>query len=163
MQARNVEHPKDVGDRTTLAVMLALHENGLEVSVPFGENTRYDLVVDDGVCLSRVQCKSGRLRDGAVRWSMCSNYGHHRNPHVRQRDYQGEVDFFAVYCRETQSVYLIPLADLPLRRQGALRVEPPKNSQRKRIRRAEKYEIGRVVIHAPESRSLLGGVDELVS
>ena len=157
-----VDHPKDIGDRTTLAVMLALREEGFEVSVPFGENSRYDLVIDDGVCISRVQCKTGRLRDGAVRWSACSNYGHHRSPHVRQRDYQGEVDFFGVYCRETQGVYLIPLADLPLRRQGALRVKPPKNSQRKRIRYAERYEIGRVAIHAPESGSLLRSVNELV-
>ena len=38
------EHPKLIGDRTTLAVMLALIDAGLDVSVPFGENSRYDLV-----------------------------------------------------------------------------------------------------------------------
>ena len=37
-----MEHPKDIGDRTTLAVMLALREVGFAVLVPFGENTRYD-------------------------------------------------------------------------------------------------------------------------
>jgi hypothetical protein len=34
--------------------MLALSEAGYELLVPFGENTRYDLVVDDGVRLARV-------------------------------------------------------------------------------------------------------------
>ena len=53
-----MEHPKDVGDRTTLAVMLALRCLGYQVSVPFGENSRYDLVVDDGRRLQRVQCKT---------------------------------------------------------------------------------------------------------
>ena len=38
--------------------MLALHEAGCAVFLPFGENTRYDLVIDDGVSLQRVQCKT---------------------------------------------------------------------------------------------------------
>jgi hypothetical protein len=59
------EHPKAVGDRTTLAVMLVLESCGFRVYLPFSENTRCDLVLDDGVHLERVQCKSGRLRDGA--------------------------------------------------------------------------------------------------
>jgi hypothetical protein len=148
-----MEHPKDIGDRTTLAVMLALRDLGLGVLVPFGENTRYDLVIDDGTSLSKVQCKTGRLRNGAVRWSVCSNYAHHRNPRVAQRDYQGEVDFFGVYCPETEGVYLIPIAELPVRRKGTLRVEPAKNCQRKLIRPASEYEIGRVKVHAPDSVS----------
>jgi PD-(D/E)XK endonuclease len=148
-----MEHPKDIGDRTTLAVMLALRDLGLGVLVPFGENTRYDLVIDDGRSLSKVQCKTGRLRNGAVRWSVCSNYAHHRNPRVAQRDYQGEVDFFGVYCPETEGVHLVPIAELPVRRKGTLRVEPAKNSQRKFIRPASEYEIGRVKVHAPDSVS----------
>jgi hypothetical protein len=52
--------------------MLALQEAGLDIYLPFGENTRADLIIDDGGRLSRVQCKSGRLRDGAVRFSTCS-------------------------------------------------------------------------------------------
>ena len=51
-----MEHPKDVGDKSTLAIMLALRETGYGVLVPFGENTRYDLVIDDGRALRRVQC-----------------------------------------------------------------------------------------------------------
>jgi PD-(D/E)XK endonuclease len=148
-----MEHPKDIGDRTTLAVMLALRDLGLGVLVPFGENTRYDLVIDDGTSLSKVQCKTGRLRNGAIRWSVCSNYAHHRNPRVAQRDYQGEVDFFGVYCSETEGVYLVPIAELPVRRQGTLRVEPAKNRQRKFVRPASDYEIGRVKVHAPDSDS----------
>jgi hypothetical protein len=47
-----VEHPKDKGNRTTLAVMLALQDAGYAVLTPFGENTRYDLVIDDGQTFS---------------------------------------------------------------------------------------------------------------
>jgi len=61
-----MEHPKDIGDRTTLAVILALRELGLAVLVPFGENTPYDPVIDDGTCLERVQSKTERPRNGVV-------------------------------------------------------------------------------------------------
>ena len=137
-----MEHPKDIGDRTTLAVMMALREAGYGLLVPFGENTRYDLVIESDERLEKVQCKSRRLRNGAVVWSVCSNYGHHRAPRARSRDYIGEVDYFGVYCAETGGVYLLPLADVPLRRMGTLRVDPPRNNQRKAIRYAADYEIG---------------------
>jgi len=52
-----VEHPKKIGDRSTLAIMLALHDVGFAVLLPFGENTRYDLAIDDGVELRKVQCQ----------------------------------------------------------------------------------------------------------
>jgi hypothetical protein len=142
--------------------MLALCHAGYGLLLPFGENTRYDLVIEDAGALAKVQCKSGRLRAGAVRWSLCSNYAHHRTPRTTRRDYVGEVDYFGVYCAETGGVYLIPLADLAIRRGGSLRVDPPKNNQRKFIRYAAQYEIGRVDIHAPESQLRLGRVDEVV-
>lgn len=141
-----MEHPKAVGDRSTLAIMLALGEAGFALSVPFGENTRYDLVVDDGHRLRRVQCKTGRLRSGAIRIAVCSCYGHHLRPANARRDYHGEVDDFAVYCPETQRVYLVPIDDLPLTTQAALRVEPTRNGQTKGIRLAADYEVSRVAV-----------------
>lgn len=153
-----MEHPKDVGDRSTLAIMLALREFGYAMYVPFGENTRIDLVLDDGSRLLRVQCKTGRLRGGAIRFSVCSCYGHHRNPGRARRDYQGQIDAFAVYCPETAGVYVIPIGDLPVRVLGALRVDPPRNNQRSGVRFAADYEIGRVPItRAPGASAGAGG------
>jgi hypothetical protein len=138
-----MEHPKAKGDRSVLAIMFALSEAGYDLLVPFGENTRYDLVIDDGTRLSRVQCKTGRLRGGAVTFNMCSTYAHHPNPRVIRRAYQGEVDYFGVFCVENRGTYLIPIAELPLRREGRLRVDPPRNNQRRRIRFASDFEIRR--------------------
>jgi hypothetical protein len=143
-----VEHPKAIGDRTTMAVMLALREVGYVVLVPFGENTRYDLVIDDGLNLLRVQCKTGRLRLGSVVFATCSTYGHHANARMIRRHYQGQIDFFGVYCPETEGVYLVPLEDVPTRSAVALRVLPSRNRQRKKIRWAADYEIAEVAITA---------------
>jgi PD-(D/E)XK endonuclease len=134
-------HPKAIGDRTTLAVKLALQDVGYAILIPFGENTRYDLVIDDGRKLSRVQCKTGRLREGAIRFSACSTYSHHPNPKFVRRDYAGQVDFFGVYCTDTGGVYLVPIKDANVQRQGNLRVSAPRNGQARRIRFAARYEI----------------------
>jgi hypothetical protein len=138
-------HPKEVGDRSTLAAMLGLKAAGYALLVPFGENTRYDLVIDDGA-LWRVQCKTGRLRNGGITFAVTSCYGHHRNPATARRTYQGQVDYFAIYCPETAGVYLVPIGDLPAQASARLRVEPPRNGQRKRIRYACDYEIATVPV-----------------
>lgn len=143
-----MEHPKAIGDRTTLAVIAGLRSAGYDVLLPFGENTRYDLVIDDGGQLARVQCKTGRLREGAVRFNTCSSYAHHANPRTLSRDYLGQVDYFGVHCRETGGVYLVPIEDLQTKRSAALRVAPARNSQIRGIRPAAKYRVALVNVVA---------------
>jgi PD-(D/E)XK endonuclease len=118
--------------------------------LPFGENTRYDLVIDEGSRLARLQCKSGRLKDGAVLFKACSIYAHHPNPKVTFRPYHGEIDYFAVYCAATTGVYLVPIEDVPNCYQVSLRVEPTRNNQRLGVRLAERYEIATVAISPTE-------------
>jgi hypothetical protein len=141
-----VEHPKATGDRTQLAVMAALREGGYGLYVPFGENTRCDLVIERQSRLDRVQVKTGRLRLGAVVFKVCSSYAHHPHPKTSRRTYDGEVDFFAVYCRDNARGYLIPIADVQLKDTAALRVDHPRNNQIRRVRWARDYEIGTVAI-----------------
>jgi hypothetical protein len=128
--------------------MLGLQHAGYTVLLPFGENVRYDLVIDDGRELARVQCKTGRLRNGSVSFATCSTYGHHPNPAQVRRHYAGQIEYFGVHCLDTGGVYLIPIEAVPVRREAALRVEPCRNSQRKRIRHAADYEICKVALSA---------------
>ena len=65
------------------------------------------------------------------------------------RDYLGQIDAFAIYCRETASVYLIPIEAAIVRNNGSLRVEPPRNNQRSGIRFAADYLVGTVSVSRP--------------
>jgi hypothetical protein len=76
---------------------------------------------------------------------------------LRFRPYGQDVEFFAVYCRENGGVYLVPIADLPGQKRAYLRVDPPRNSQRKRIRMAGPYEIGRIPLATAELGVRAGG------
>ena len=65
---------KSIGELSELIVAAELGRAGYHVSLPLGESKRYDLIVDDGESLFRVQVKTGRLRNGAIlfgslRWS----------------------------------------------------------------------------------------------
>jgi PD-(D/E)XK endonuclease len=147
-----MEHPKAIGDTSQLAIMLGLDYAGYAFFVPFGENTRYDIVIDEGYRLARVQYKTGRLKGGAVRFRACSSYAHHPNPKLLKRDYLGEIEYFGVYCRETEGVYLVPIEDVPVRREGALRVDPARNGQAHRVRLAANYQIAQISIGTAPGR-----------
>jgi hypothetical protein len=140
------EHPKDVGDRSQLAIILALKHAGYGVLLPLGENTRYDLAIENRGTLSLVQCKTGHLKRGAVVFRTASSYYHHPNPKLPVKHYKGQVDFFGVYCVETGAVYLVPIGALDAEQHGSLRVESPRNNQYRRVRWAKDYEIGTVAI-----------------
>jgi hypothetical protein len=152
-----MEHPKKIGDTTTLAVLLALDAAGCPLFVPFGENTRTDVIVERERRLLRVQCKTGRLRRGAVVFSPCSTYGHHRNPRTARRDYVGAIDYFAVFCPETDRVYLVPIDDVAGRTSCTLRVDTPRNNQRRKIRMASDYEIAVVRVDATRAPGASAG------
>ena len=152
-----MEHPKDVGDRSMLAIMYALRARGYDLLVPFGENTRYDLVIDNGRSLAKVQCKTGRLRAGAIHFATCSTYAHHPNPKLRFRPYGSEVDVFAVYCAGTGCVYLIPSRDIAPKRTATLRVTPARNQQRRGIRPASQYEIAQIELPTAGPGARAGG------
>ncbi len=123
--------------------MYALQLQGASIFVPFGENTRCDLIVEEQGRLSRLQCKTGRLRNGVILFSTCSTYGHHPNPKILKRDYAGEIDEFAVFCPELGSVYRVPIDDVATTTHGSLRIEPTRNGQSKGVRLAAAYEVAR--------------------
>ena len=110
------------------------------MSVPFGENHRYDLIIEKNNVLSRVQVKTGRLRKGVVVFNCYSSHAHRGGAATRM--YTGEVEYFAVYCPDTECTYLLPLSEMTVQ-QGMLRIEPPLNNQVKGLRWAREFVLGR--------------------
>jgi hypothetical protein len=107
------------------------------VLVPYGGTCSYDLVMEEAGRFVRIQVKTGWLKNGVVAFKACSQ------PRGQtRRTYKGLADVFAVYSPELDAVYLVPVEGLPEGRTDArLRVEPPRNSQRKRIVWAEPFRL----------------------
>jgi PD-(D/E)XK endonuclease len=131
-------HPVDVGFRTEAAILAELGRRGYSILVPWGVNQRYDLVLDIEGWFMRAQCKTGRLRNGAVVFSTRSIQANTRR--TVTRGYEGDADLFLVYCPDTKRVYCVPLDEAS---NGCmyLRVEPTLNGQEQGINWACDYEL----------------------
>lgn len=129
----------EVGLRSEAAILSELVRRGYHVLVPFGFNHRYDLVIDLDGEFVRAQCKTGRLRSGAIYFSTQSVRSNTIN--VVTRDYAGEVDIFLVYCPATPGVYAVPIDDVPPGGAASLRIDPTRNNQAVGIRWAHEYEL----------------------
>lgn len=57
---------KSIGDTSEFIVMVALARMGYRIVIPYGENHRYDIVIEREGAFARVQVKTGRLRHGAI-------------------------------------------------------------------------------------------------
>ncbi len=100
---------KQVGDETEARIAAAIIGYGYTVAIPFGDNDRYDLIVDTGEQLLRVQCKTGWREDDVVRFKTASKTT--VDGEVTMTDYEDSIDAFAVRCRESDSLYWVPPED----------------------------------------------------
>lgn len=101
---------KEKGELAEAIIKAELMKRGLSVLEPVGESHRYDLVIDNGGNFTRIQCKSGRLRDGSILFNVKSiNYN---LSETENRGYHGDVDAFCVYCFDTEETYWVPIEDV---------------------------------------------------
>lgn len=120
-------------------MIAALVRLGYRVLRPLSSNQRYDLVLDlDGEFL-RVQCKTGRLRNGAIVFSTRSCRSNRNGIYVRS--YTDEADVFVVHCPETDRIYAVPVGESGVLKAASLRVTAPANGQTKGIRWAADDEL----------------------
>ena len=100
----NVRDTTSRGDVAELQIAAALIRQGKRLLRPLSSASRYDLLIDnqDGT-FTRVQCKSGVLRNGCVVFRVYSVSGHD----TRAKGYVGQVDAFGVYCADTSATYLV--------------------------------------------------------
>lgn len=135
MEQRNTSH---IGNVCQAKVLSALIEANERVLLPFGDGCYYDLLLDREGTFHRVQCKSGRLRRGAVRFKTSTVL---RNG--KHRAYGRTVEYFGVYCSDIGKSYLVPIAVCGTS-ETSLRVERARNNAVKGQNVAEKFEIKRV-------------------
>jgi PD-(D/E)XK endonuclease len=132
-------HPVDVGERSEAIILAELVKRGHRVLVPYGTNHRYDLVIDTGTRFLRAQCKTGRLRQGVIKFNTASTRANTLRAYTKPYN-SGQIELFLIYCPETERVYALDV-DEATSSQGALRVDPTANGQAKRIRWVADHEL----------------------
>jgi hypothetical protein len=125
------------GVATEAAVIARLTRRGIPVSIPFGDNERYDAIVEtpDGRPL-RIQIKTANYSDGVVDISGKSQ--HTNSQGHKYKRYRGDIDYFLGYSSDLDKMYLLPEGAIKSR--VSLRVDEPKQSHGT-INWAETYEF----------------------
>lgn len=129
-----------IGDLTEFEIATALMRTRKRLLRPLSAGLRYDLAIDNGDgTVVRVQCKTGILRNGYITFRVCNTDA--RRP--RGVLYSGQIEAFGVYCPQNGRAYLVPIEAIGANVSTArLRVEAARNGQHRRIRLADRFEIG---------------------
>ena len=99
------EYPKRVGNITEMRVMAELLKYG-EVSIPFGNNARYDCILDIDGKLIKIQIKTARRFDDNRFMVPFANTKTNAHESVRKAYSPDDVDFIATYYDDC--LYLFP-------------------------------------------------------
>jgi hypothetical protein len=130
-------HTKDKGDLGVLKAQIDLFEQGFTIFVPLTEHCPFDLVAYKDGEFRRVQVKYRSLDQFGkvdVKFSTC--WTDRNGTHTLPID-KSEVDIYCVYCPEADECYYLRPDDFGSN--VSLRVEMPKNGQRKGVNFAADY------------------------
>jgi hypothetical protein len=114
-------------------------KEGYSVSVPIGDDDRYDFIVDFDGKLVKIQSKTSNLTrtPGCLNFACASikynSQGSHRTKYTKD-----EIDYFCTIHPETQQVYIIPVEECG--NEFDLRLIPPKNNNYSKCHMAVNYE-----------------------
>lgn len=131
---------KDKGDLAEVMVLADLMKQGFKLSVPVGDNSRYDLIVDRGDKLERVQVKYIESDHEVVRINGRSNVFKAGRTFTETKYSTSDIDWLAAYDKSTDRCYYVSALELGEgMTQVALRLKPSRNNQVKRTRDANQY------------------------
>ena len=130
---------KQKGNLTELQCITAFYKLGYAVSIPYGENSRYDFIADINGKLLRIQVKTSSIKNNnpnAIEFS-CRSTRVNSQGNISKRYTSEEIDYFATFWEN--KCYLIPVEECSVSK--TLRFAPPSSGQLKGITFAVDYEL----------------------
>ena len=128
---------KKKGNLTEMQCMSAFIACNCDVSIPFGDNSKYDFIADVNGKLLKIQVKTASMRDeNSIKFSCRST--HVNCAGVKNVKYTSDdIDFFATYW--DGECYLVPVNECS--NEKTLRFVAPKNGQHQGISLADDYRL----------------------
>lgn len=134
--------PKEKGNLTELQCLVSFAKLGLKTSLPYGENCKYDFILDVNGTLLKIQCKTSHLITSQEGFEFkCQSINATTKGVIENRYTKNDIDYFATYFNE--QCYLIPVEECGTAK--TLRYCYPKSGQKKGISLAENYKLEEVV------------------
>lgn len=119
------------GDTAELKVAARFLELGYWVSFPVGDDSPYDLIIDNKKELKRIQVKYISEKNGVLQVRFLSS---------TKESYKNTVDLIAIYC-PTFGIYLINPNEFDMNTMLNLRLVPTKSGRKKDIWSADNFKL----------------------
>lgn len=108
---------KDLGEQGELEFLVAAKRKGLNPSTPYSDNLRYDVIVDNGRKLYRVQVKTIQAASSAskntIKYRGTATHGASRG----KAQYTPEdCDFIAFWVAPLDTWYIVPITEMTTKR-----------------------------------------------
>lgn len=120
-------------DKGNIGESLALAEfvkRNIIVSIPFGDNARYDLIADFNGKLNKIQVKycNQKISENNSISCPCSSSLNHTTNKIKTT-YENDIDYFVFYLAEWDKILLVPIEAIGDKKGITFRLDKPKNNQ----------------------------------
>lgn len=132
------------GNLVELQCIMKFMSMGFECSTPYGNQAKYDILVDTGEEILRIQCKKSRWADNkkSIVFNTCSQTTNTQKT-IRHSYTSEQIDYFAT-CWEDE-VYLIPVDECSSSK--SLRITPKTEKTPSSVNMAEDYLVEKILGH----------------
>ncbi len=93
-----------IGSISELSLIRDLERNGKNVSIPYGDFQRYDILIEEKGKIDRVQVKTMKNNESFPVYSSYRKGG--------IKSYEGEIEYFGTYNRKENKSYLVPMSEI---------------------------------------------------
>lgn len=139
---------KRKGNKAESVILSEFVKNEIPVSLPFGDNEKYDLIIELKSKFYSVQVKHGNLKNGVILVDLRHRIGVKR---IKYETYYNKVDLIAVWCEQNNMSYLLPMDLFGNKILAILRITPPKkNSCISKVFWAENFEFNKIISRVGE-------------
>jgi PD-(D/E)XK nuclease superfamily protein len=135
--------PTEKGALAETEITAAAVRLGYVVSKPLTEGRRYDLIVDTGPRVLRVQCKWAQLLGDVLSIRLCTSR-YTPSGYVRTWYDSTQIDAVVAYSPDLDHCYLIPIQEVTGRSNVYLRIRPTRNNQAIGVKWAADYDFGAI-------------------
>ena len=137
---KNTTNIGNIGYSKVLSKFIELE---IPVYTPFAEGYIADLIADFGGKLNKIQIKTTKnLYKNSIIWKLTRQEGFHGN---RKLYTENEIDYFALYCIESDTLCLIPFSETNKKSSIAFRLDNYEGRKLKTMNFVSDYKFENII------------------
>ena len=136
---------KDKGNIGEAIVLAEFVKRDIQVSIPFGDNARYDLIAEFNGKLNKIQVKycNQSTDNDSVPCPCKSSTNHTTNKHYTT--YENDIDYFVFYIAAWNKLALVPIEVIGARKSITFRKSSTKSGQTANINLIDYYSFDKII------------------